>query len=638
MEKVSSDAPEDSRESSSEKEKEENMSGPEGKAESDVSPTGKDKPEDNTARKDKPEDSQAGKDKPEDSQAGKDKPEDNTAGKDKPEDLAADNSDTENSAAGPAKPSGKSRVLIFCLIFFPLLLLLGAGGLYFIDSLAYNVCRVEAGVKVSPGDFLKYEDEEAVFAPDSAPFDITCPGEYLVKIKSGFFTHSCRLIVQDTIPPTGDPVQVQAQMGGSCEPGEFVANIADATEVAVSFVEEPDYTISGVQPVRILLEDMGHNQTIIESQLFITQVVEQVTVEVGQEAPGLESFVVAGQEAAFVTDLGEIDFSALGEYPVEVQVDGQVYQSRLQVVDTVPPQAEVQDVEGYVLAPRSVEEFVVRVEDATEVTAAFRQEPDLTHTGVQKVEIVFTDAGNNETVLQAKLTLKEDTEPPVIQGAKDISIFVGDSVSYRKNVSVADNCPQGVELEVDSSGVNLKEAGVYPVIYTARDLAGNTSSVTVNLTVKDRTFNGEEVYAMADTVLAEILTEGMTPLEKVTAIYDYVKGHVAYVSHSEKGDWLKAAYQGLSEGKGDCYTYANTSKLLLTRAGIQNMDIAKIPAKSNHVWNLVDIGDGWYHFDTCPRRGLTEKILMWTDEQLMEYSDSHNKSHNYDHSAYPEVN
>ena len=85
-----------------------------------------------------------------------------------------------------------------------------------------------------------------------------------------------------------------------------MANIADATEVAVSFVEEPDYTISGVQPVRILLEDMGHNQTIIESQLFITQVVEQVTVEVGQEAPGLESFVVAGQEAAFVTDLGEI--------------------------------------------------------------------------------------------------------------------------------------------------------------------------------------------------------------------------------------------------------------------------------------------------------------------------------------------
>ena len=140
-----------------------------------------------------------------------------------------------------------------------------------------------------------------------------------MKIKSGFFTHSCRLIVQDTIPPTGDPVQVQAQMGGSCEPGEFVANIADATEVAVSFVEEPDYTISGVQPVRILLEDMGHNQTIIESQLFITQVVEQVTVEVGQEAPGLESFVVAGQEAAFVTDLGEIDFSVLGEYPVEVQ-------------------------------------------------------------------------------------------------------------------------------------------------------------------------------------------------------------------------------------------------------------------------------------------------------------------------------
>lgn len=643
MEKVSDDASENNQGSNSEKkEKSAAVSGAGGTEEAAASP----KPEE-SGSSGKPEEAAASPKSGESGLSGK--PE--VAASPKPGGQAAlslgggkkGSSDgpgggAPESVTGKTEKSKKRRGLIFCLIFFPLLLLLGAGALYFIDSLAYKVCRVEAGVAVTPGDFLKYEDEDAVFAPDSEPFDISRPGEYLVKVKSGFFTHSCRLIVQDTIPPTGDPVQVQAQMGGSCQPEEFVANLTDATQVAVSFAEEPDYTKSGAQPVQILLEDLGGNQTLLEARLFITQVVEQVTVEVGQGAPGLDSFVIAGQEAAFVTDLGEIDFTVLGEYPVEVQVDGRIYQSLLQVADTVPPEAEVQDVEGYVRAPRSVEEFIVRVEDATEVKPAFRQEPDLTRAGTQEVEIVFTDAGNNETVLQAKLTLKEDTEPPVIKGAKDISVFVGDSVSYRKNVSVADNCPEGVELEVNSGGVNLNEPGVYPVIYTARDLAGNTSSVTVNLTVKDRTFHAEDAYALADTVLADILTDGMTPLEKVTAIYDYVKGHVAYVSHSEKGDWLKAAYVGLTEGKGDCYTYANTSKLLLTRAGIQNMDIAKIPAKTNHVWNLVDIGDGWYHFDACPRRGLTEKILMWTDERLMEYSESHNKSHNYDHSAYPEVN
>ena len=70
---------------------------------------------------------------------------------------------------------------------------------------------------------------------------------------------------------------------------------------------------------------------------------------------------------------------------------------------------------------------------------------------------------------------------------------------------------------------------------------------------------------------------------------------------------------------------------------ILNMDIEKIPAKTVHYWNLVDIGDGWYHFDTTPRKDRPE-IFMWTDEVLMEYSAKHNKSHNYDKSKYPEIN
>ena len=527
------------------------------------------------------------------------------------------------------------KILVICLA---LLVVFSAASWIYVDGLAYKTVNVEAGIEVSASDILKQADSGAVFTQDSQPFDIAVPGEYRVRVKSGLFTHSCTLVIQDTIPPAATAVPVMHEAGEAFGASAFVTDITDATQVTVSYVKEPDFSRTGEQEVQVILTDRGGNWTVVDSTLYLIRLAEDVTMEAGGEAPDIYSFVEAGRDAAFLTRMSEIDTHKAGDYEVLLEVDGEAYSSTLRAVDTVPPRLEVHDVESFLQVPGKPEDFVALAEDATELAFSFRQEPDLTHTGVQKVEIVFTDAGNNETVLQAKLTLKEDTEPPVIQGAKDISIFVGDSVSYRKNVSVADNCPQGVELEVDSSGVNLKEAGVYPVIYTARDLAGNTSSVTVNLTVKDRTFNGEEVYAMADTVLAEILTEGMTPLEKVTAIYDYVKGHVAYVSHSEKGDWLKAAYQGLSEGKGDCYTYANTSKLLLTRAGIQNMDIAKIPAKSNHVWNLVDIGDGWYHFDTCPRRGLTEKILMWTDEQLMEYSDSHNKSHNYDHSAYPEVN
>jgi len=555
---------------------------------------------------------------------------------------AQDNASGTKEAGGEAAEGGRKRkgkaVLVCCLILIPLVILLGAGGWFYFDSLAYKVCRVEAGVQVAPSDFLKQPDEEAYFADGSQPFDITQPGEYLVKVKSGFFTHNCTLIIQDTIAPQAEVRQVRTQIGEACEAEEFVTGITDATAVTISYAADPDFSKPGVQSVQVLLEDLGHNQTILQGELLVTQVVEYVAVEAGAEAPGLEDFVIGGQEAEFITNIEEIDTTQLGKHEIQVKSEGEIYSATLEVVDTIPPKAEVHDVTGYALAPRSAEEFITSVEDVTEVTAAFKEEPDLTKIGTQEVTILFTDAGKNETLLQAMLTLEEDTEAPVIKGAGDLSVFVGDAVSYRKNVSVTDNCPEGVELSVDTSGVNLEEAGVYPITYTAKDLAGNTSSVTVNLMVNSRSFDPAEVYALADSILAEILTEDMTPLEKVTAIYDYIKGHVGYVSHSEKGDWLKAAYDGLTTGRGDCYTYASTSKLLLTQAGIANMDIAKIPAKSNHVWNLVDIGDGWYHFDTCPRRGLTEKILMWTDEKLMEYSESHNKSHNYDHSAYPEVN
>ena len=113
--------------------------------------------------------------------------------------------------------------------------------------------------------------------------------------------------------------------------------------------------------------------------------------------------------------------------------------------------------------------------------------------------------------------------------------------------------------------------------------------------------------------------------------------HISYISHSEKGNWLRAAYEGLVDGKGDCYVYASTAKVLLTRAGITNMDIVKIPSKTSHYWNLVNLGEGWYHFDTTPRKDHPT-IFMWTEAQMMEYSARFNGSHNYDHSLYPVVN
>ncbi len=535
-------------------------------------------------------------------------------------------------------PDSKSRkpwiITGICLVFFALFCV---GGYLYVYQLAYQTVRVEAGVRVEASEFMKNGAEDAVFTQDSQPFDITVPGEYEIRVKSGLFTHKCRLIIEDTIAPYGEAVPVQLRLGETCDVEAFVTNIEDATQVDVAYVTEPDFDSPGAQTVEIALTDRGGNRTVLEAELYLAQLAESVTVELGGEAPSLESFVMVARKAAFITDVEKIDYNRVGEWEVLLEVNGKECGIMLYVVDTVPPKLELQDVEGYALLPRAVEDFVVSVEDASPVEVKFVEEPDLSKAGAQIVEVAAVDESGNETVKQATLTLYEDTEAPVIKGAADFIHFIGDSISYRKNISVTDNSEEEITLEIDTSAVNLGEAGVYPIVYTAKDRAGNIGSVTVNLTVQARQYTLEEMNVLVDRALAKIITPEMSDRDKAWAIFTYVKGHIAYISHGEKGDWIKAAYNGLALGKGDCYTYACTAKAMLTRAGITNMDIVKIPSRTEHYWNLVDVGDGWYHFDTTPRKD-GPNIFLWTEAELMDYSARHGNAFNYDHSLYPEVN
>ncbi|MCM1193084.1 MAG: hypothetical protein NC123_13240 [Butyrivibrio sp.] len=508
------------------------------------------------------------------------------------------------------------------------------GGCFYIDSLTYKVCYAEAGVEVQAGDFFKKPTPDAAFAEDSPAFDIHAPGEYKVRVRSGLFSHECTLCIRDTIAPQATVNAIQLGYGQICRPEDFVSDIQDATTVSVVFEQAPDFGQWGEQAVTVLLNDRGGNVVRLETTLFITPVLAELQWDVGTAAPTADDFTLAGNEKKLLTT--DIDTSRPSRQAVNIEVDGIIYESFLNITDTVPPVVEVRNLTRFTNTPVSAEDFLVSVQDITEVTAAFAEEPDITVPGSREVALVFTDESGNETRTSAVLTLEEDTEPPVITGARDITYVMGTSISYKKNVTVSDNSGGEIPLNVDNSQVNLEAEGVYPVTYSAADDSGNTASVTINVTVIAMTYDVNEVYGYADAVLASIFTEGMTEYEKLRAIYDYVKGNVGYISHSDKGDWVKAAYEGLVNKQGDCYVFASTTKVLLDRAGITNMDIEKIPAKTMHYWNLVDIGEGWHHLDTTPRKDHPV-IFYWTEAEMMDYSAKHGNSHNYDHELYPEV-
>ena len=505
------------------------------------------------------------------------------------------------------------------------------------QSPLYSECTVESGVAVSAEDFLAKQVEGATFTEESAALDITKPGEYELGIQCGKKVYYTKLIVTDTIAPIGTGITYRTQKGDAVEPANFVDEITDATDVTLSFVAEPDVSKVGEQKVEVLLTDEGGNTSTVEATLIISSVKSEIVIEAGEEWPDVSEFSKDADKVELLTDIEDIDPVKVGKYPLKINVDGESFDVAIVVKDTVPPVVTFKDVNSYTTIHRSPEEFIASAEDISAMKYSFVEAPDITKVGEQDVVVSVMDAGGNEVTNTCKLTLKEDTDYPVISGVSDITVVTGSTVSYKTGVTVTDECKEGLSLTVDNSSVHIQAAGVYPIVYTARDASGHETKATCNLIVKEREYSQAQVNSMADQVIAKIITPGMSGRDKCMAIYKYVRSHMSYISHSEKGNYLRGAYEGLFDGKGDCFVYAATAKVLLTRAGIPNYDIAKIPAgSSTHYWNLVDIGTGWLHFDCTPRLDHPT-IFLWDDPTMMAYSNQHWKSHNYDHSIYPRV-
>jgi hypothetical protein len=263
--------------------------------------------------------------------------------------------------------------------------------------------------------------------------------------------------------------------------------------------------------------------------------------------------------------------------------------------------------------------------------------------GTYDIVYSVTDAAGNTTSAPTTLTVTDDNVAPTIQGVHNISLYLGSGVSYRSGVVVTDDKDPNPKLEIDSSKVDLSNIGTYPLVYTAKDMTGNTTriEVTVSVAEKPATYVEEEVInAKADELLKKIVTENMEDKAKVKAIYAYVRSHYTYSGHSDKTDWLQGAYVMMTEGQGDCFNYYAVTKLLLDRCGIPNIDVRKVrnfPDDSDHYWSLVSVDGGktYYHLDTTPRVGDGDDFCLVTDAFLDDYSAKNKNCHNRDKSLYP---
>ncbi len=129
----------------------------------------------------------------------------------------------------------------------------------------------------------------------------------------------------------------------------------------------------------------------------------------------------------------------------------------------------------------------------------------------------------------------------------------------------------------------------------------------------------------AKEIVAQVTDPAMSELEKEYVLYRYVMEHMEF-DDSPRGQ-RPFGYWGIMEGRGVCGDYAEALALLGNTAGLTMLLISS----ETHAWNMIRLGDRYYHVDALWDDSEGEKPLYFNCSTAF-LSDP---DHQYDWNCYP---
>lgn len=508
--------------------------------------------------------------------------------------------------------------------------------LHIVDPRKYSV-QAELGVSTPDVREMLTERDISLATADLSGIDVSKCGEYGLRMERENGSLSLFLVsIRDTTAPTAKVNSLDIRLGESISDGDIVENIVDQSSVTVN-VGKKTLSKAGTYKIPVTLEDESGNRTELEANIRVHDVPQEVKIERGISKEELLALLTDGDGSLSFAPGFDVSSLSAGKNNVTLRGTYSDLTSVVTVRDTVPPVLNLRDVT--VVANRSVSpgDFVVSCTDASSVSLSFEGAVVTSSAGVSTVTVVATDEAGNVTKAQATLTVIVDSVAPVIHGVKDIKIELGGKVSFTSGVYAVDDVDGNVQLNVDSSAVNTAVAGNYTVWYSATDLSGNTARQSATVTVSAISLN--TVYKMADDILAQIINDKMSARQKAWAIYTWCTSNIRYSTATSylMGDFVQGAYSGFRTRAGNCYIYYAVANCLLTRSGIQNIEISRDDPANPHYWNMVNIDGAWYHFDTCPHfRSAPLTSFLLTDAEVAAYSEKSAPGYySFDKSKYP---
>lgn len=189
---------------------------------------------------------------------------------------------------------------------------------------------------------------------------------------------------------------------------------------------------------------------------------------------------------------GKVDTSKIGVYEGAYRYKEREIPVEIEVKDLTPPSLQVKQYTTDTVEKVSAGMFVKKVEDRSKVTLSFDREPS-DKEGKQKVVIVASDGNGNETKKEAVLVRKKDKTKPSAKVRGTLSFYLGDTYTFEDKIAVEDNLDKKPKIEVDTSEVNFKQAGSYPLRYLVSDRSGNKTELKTSVRIRPQSERNQKV-------------------------------------------------------------------------------------------------------------------------------------------------
>ncbi|MFX3632219.1 MAG: transglutaminase domain-containing protein [Candidatus Pristimantibacillus sp.] len=159
-------------------------------------------------------------------------------------------------------------------------------------------------------------------------------------------------------------------------------------------------------------------------------------------------------------------------------------------------------------------------------------------------------------------------------------------------------------------------------LYTIRSW-GDRSTIKLEARYRESKEQTEEVDRFVERALALIIKPEMNDHEKVKVIHDWIVTKLEYDQSLSK----YTAYEGLLTGEAVCQGYSLLGYKMLKEAGITVRIAEGTVNTGDHAWNMVKLGDYWYHLDLTwddpvsqeqskQSRPISYRYYLKTDKQL----------------------